>query len=73
MHHEDEIPASARPSHLPLGIAGLPRSFASDSGARLKIPPYSRAAATVFHRLPVRGVSGDCGRRRENSTRAAYS
>jgi len=50
---------------------GLLRFFASDSGARWKSPPYSRAAATVFHRLPVRGVSGDCVRRGENSRRAA--
>jgi hypothetical protein len=27
-------------------------------------PPYSRAAATAFHRLPVHGISGDCLRRR---------
>ena len=26
-------------------------------------PPYSRAAATAFHRLPVHEVSGECGRR----------
>ena len=25
-------------------------------------PPYSRAAATAFHRLPVHEVSGECGR-----------
>lgn len=28
--------------------------------------PYSRAAATDFHRLPVRGVSCDCLRDRDN-------
>src|SRR5208282_2741731 len=45
-------------------IGGLPIPLLQDSGWRRKIPPYSRAAATAFHRLPVRGVSGDCGRRR---------
>ena len=47
-------------------LAGASRSAirCSDSGCAPKnSPPYSRAAATAFHRLPVRGVSGDCGRR----------
>jgi hypothetical protein len=44
-------------------IGGLPILLLKDSGLRRTIPPYSRAAATAFHRLPVRGVSGGCGRR----------
>ena len=42
----------------------LPILSLTDSGRAEELPPYSRAAATDFHRLPVRGVSGDCGRRR---------
>jgi len=43
----------------------------NDSGTRRKFPPYSRAAATAFHRLPVRGVSCDCGRRHASLQLAA--
>jgi len=52
-------PASARPSHPSLRVTGI---ACRDSSIRTVVraknsPPYSRAAATAFHRLPVRGVS----------------
>ena len=34
-----------------------------------QFPPYSRAAATAFHRLPVHGVSGELNTARESSKR----
>jgi hypothetical protein len=49
-------PSHSSPLRYPFGrrISGSCRNLFS---------PYSRAAATDFHRLPVRGVSGECLRR----------
>jgi len=50
-----DIGAAARPSRR--GTESH-RFAARTSGTRQKtFSPYSRAAATAFHRLPVRGVS----------------
>lgn len=38
---------------------GLPIPTARDSGLRGTSPPYSRAAAAVFHRLPGTDLAGD--------------
>ena len=41
---------------IPAPIRGIESADATVVRAR-QFPPYSRAAATVFHRLPVHGVS----------------
>src|SRR5579862_3287238 len=46
-------PSAAFPSRHRISIDSLAGPVARAE----KLPPYSRAAATVFHRLPVRGVS----------------
>ena len=46
----------ARPSH-PAHRESRSIRCAGPVARAEKFPPYSRAAATVFHRLPVRGVS----------------
>ena len=59
---------AARPSH-PV-IESVRIRCAGQWHAPKTFPPYSRAAATDFHRLPVRGVSCDCGRRSAMAERA---
>jgi hypothetical protein len=47
------------PLRLSTPARGLPEAVRF-SGSRAKHPPYSRAAATVFHRLPEHEVCVDC-------------
>jgi len=64
--------ASTRPSHPGPYHSDFEWFASKNSGVRRKNPPYSRASATALHRLPMRGVSGDCERCREALARIAF-